>query len=362
VLKLTCVDLFSGGGGLTVGLKRAGFKILAAVEIDSRAFATYKANHPEAQAYKQDIRTVRGKDLLKLSPGRKIDLVAGCPPCQGYTSLTSKYRREDPRNELLLEMSRIVREIKPRAVMMENVPGLAKRGKLLFDRFLDELSAVGYRVNWEILQAADYGVPQTRRRLVLLAGKGFHIPLPPPTHSKLPRGHLKAWRTLRNVIKNMPDPLTLEEARARGGPQLFGWHVVRTLSTKNIDRMKKASPGKSWRSIPKKLRPICHKELNTGFSNVYGRLSWDQVSSTITGGCTTFSKGRFGHPQENRTISVREAALIQTFPSNYILDTLFMDDVCDIVGNALPCDFAKRLSEECANALKKSPSRSGKGL
>lgn len=349
--EITAIDIFAGGGGLTVGLKKAGIRVIAAVEIEDHAFATYKANHPDVNAFKQDIRTIKGKFLRQLSPKNNIDLLAGCPPCQGFCSLTAKYRREDSRNDLVLEMARLVKEIRPRAVMMENVPGLTQKGKPLFDGFVNILSALGYKITWDILQVADYGIPQSRRRLVLFAGRGFEIPLPPPTHFKNEgEQHLK-WRSLATVIRDMPPPVTLTESYSKGGPQAFNWHVVRTLSPINILRLKQAKPGVSRAKLPRKLRPECHKDRESGFSNVYGRASWSQVSPTITGGCTTLSKGRFGHPEENRTLSVREAALIQTFPEDYIFDTPYMDYACNIVGNALPCDFAKILAKQCRKVL-----------
>ena len=215
VPALSAVDVFAGGGGLTVGLKRAGFSVVAAVEIEPHAFATYKANHPEVNAYKQDVRTVKGRSLSKLSPNGTIDLLAGCPPCQGFCSLTSRYRRYDPRNDLIKEMSRLVEETKPVAVMIENVPGLADKGRELLDEFLRRLSSLGYVSDWDVLQVADYGVPQSRRRLVVVAGKGFPIELPEPTHSRTPRGGLKPWITIDRIIKGLPEPITLEAAQLK---------------------------------------------------------------------------------------------------------------------------------------------------
>jgi len=158
---------------------------------------------------------------------------------------------------------------------------------------------------------------------------------------------------LNRVIKNMKKPLTLSEATKKGGPHLFDWHVVRDMAPQNVRRIKLVKPGKSRNSLPEALRPDCHKKRDDGFSNVYGRASWDQVSPTITGGCTTLSKGRFGHPREDRTFSVRESALIQTFPPDYIFDTPYMEHVCNIIGNSLPCDFAEVLARQCMNVLKK---------
>ena len=350
--QLIAADIFSGAGGLTFGLKAGGFRVVAGVEIERHAVATFKINHPEVHAFKQDVTSVAGEDLLALAPKGRIDLVAGCPPCQGFTSLTSKYRRVDPRNQLVLEIARLVEEIRPMAIMMENVPGLAQKGKPLFDEFLARIASQGYMPEWNVLQVADYGVPQSRRRLVLLAGLGFHIPIPAPTHSRMGENGLLKWRTVDSVLRGMPTPITLTEANQRGGAQSLNWHVVRSLSDLNQSRIRHARPGKPWRSIPKRLRPACHQDRNVGFSNVYGRMSWDEVSPTITAGCTTLSKGRFGHPEEDRTISAREAALLQTFPVEYVFSCPYMEYVCGMIGNALPCEFATVLASQCAESIR----------
>lgn len=356
-IALTAIDLFAGGGGLTVGLKRAGFDVVAAVEIEQHAHATYCANHPEISILRKDIRSVNGKHLLRLAGKRNIDLLAGCPPCQGFTSLTSKYKREDQRNTLVGEMARLVEEIRPRAVMMENVPGLAKKGQSLYENLKTRLRKLGYEISDGVLEVADFGVPQFRKRLVMFAGLGFEIDLPTPTHSKCGKDETAIWETVRSAISHMDEPLTLADAKKRGVVQDVAWHIVRSMSVDNVKRIKAAQAGKTWTSIPEELRPECHKGNYKGFTNVYGRMEWDQPSPTITGGCTTFSKGRFGHPVKDRTISVREAALLQTFPEDYKFDTPYMDYVCGIIGNALPCDFAEAVSRQCHRVIEMSQKR-----
>lgn len=347
---LVALDIFSGAGGLTLGLKRAGFRVAAAVEIEKHAFATYKTNHPDVTALKQDVRTIDGSYLRKIAGG-KIDLLAGCPPCQGFSSLTNTSTKRDPRNNLVLEMARLVRETRPRAVMMENVPGLADRGKRLFNQLLKTLDELGYTYTWDVLQVADYGVPQNRRRLVLLAGRKVTLTTPPPTHSRTGEHGLPKWKTLKQTIHGMGAPTILEDSHKGGGPQRFNWHIVRRLSPENIARLRQTKPGVSRSNLPVHLRPDCHKSTEHGYSNVYGRMSWQQLPVTMTGGCTTLSKGRFGHPSALRTISVREAARIQTFPDDYVFDCNYMDYVCNMIGNALPCDFAELLSKSVATQL-----------
>jgi len=349
--SFNAVEVFSGGGGLAYGLKQAGFNTVAAVELNPSAVATFKANHKHVKVYQQDIRTVEGKTLLSIAGGT-LDVLAACPPCQGFSSLTSKWKRTDPRNDLVSEVARLAEEMRPRAVMLENVPGLVDKGKLLFDDLLYRLENMGYICNWQVLQVADYGVPQKRRRLVLLAGLGFRIDMPSPTHSRVSKDGLPVWRTVKDALSVLTnEPVTLSESKAMGGPQAFNWHVVRTLSTANIARLALAKPGAAWRDMPESARPKCHQGGYSGFTNVYGRMRWDEPSVTITAGCTTLSKGRFGHPEKDRTISLREAALLQTFPLDYHIDTEHFERACEIVGNALPCLFATVVASSVRSAL-----------
>ena len=349
----TAIDLFCGAGGLTLGLKRAGFNVVAGVELNPEIAKTYKVNHPTTKLLVKDIREVTGKNIFELTSLKEIDLIVGCPPCQGFSKLTDKYHKKDPRNDLVLEMARLIEEMSPKMVMMENVPGLATRGKSILNEFVSRLESLGFMVNKGILQLADLGVPQWRRRFVLLAGRGLFIKFPKQTHCYKgdKKKKLKPWLTLADVIKNIGEPVTLSKANERRGPQKFNWHVVRDLKEISIQRLKVLKAGNSRISLPIELRPKCHAKSNEGFRNVYGRLSWTKTPPTITSGCTTPCMGRFGHPDKLRTISIREAALIQTFPKYYKFNTKYMDTACDLVGNALPPKFAHRLAKACINAL-----------
>lgn len=347
------MDLFSGGGGLTQGLKAAGFRVCSAVELDVVAADTYRANHRKTRIYVEDLRNVRGEDLLQDAEGH-IDLLAACPPCQGFCTLTNKYRRPDPRNELIIEVGRLVEEILPTAIMIENVPGLAQKGMPLLKIFLQKIQSLGYHWNFEVLQAADYGVPQFRRRFVLMAGRGFEIPIPRRTHSRNgEEKNTKPWKDLRSAIGGFGEPVTTPQAALAGGPRVVDWHVVRAISEKNLARLKAALPGKSWKEIPEDVRPQCHRGGYEGFPNVYGRMTWDDPSPTITAGCLTPSMGRFGHPESDRTISLREAAVLQTFPPSYVFATDFVEKAVRIVGNAFPCEMARLLGRSARNEIRR---------
>lgn len=298
------LDLFAGPGGLTLGLKTAGFNVVAAIEKDELAADTYRLNHPEVLVRCADIRDIEVSDLLDelgLRP-EDIDLCAGCPPCQGFSTmrtLNGAKAINDDRNGLIEEYLRFVRGILPRALLFENVPGLMKDSR--FKVAIQELEALGYpaQEGARIINAADHGVPQNRRRLVLLCVRHGKVDFPPALDKR---------PTVEDAIKQLP-------AAGQSGDPL---HDLPEHRSERVRSLIRAIPpdGGGRLDLPDRLRLKCHDDF-TGFKDVYGRMSWKRPAPTITGGCHNPSKGRFLHPTANRAITLREAALLQGFPLDY---------------------------------------------
>ena len=331
------IDLFSGCGGLTAGLKQAGFRVVAAVEIEPKAADTYRKNHPTVLLKESNVKRVAVRTLMKelsLKKGQ-LDLLAGCPPCQGFSVLRTQNgarSAEDSRNQLIEQMLRFARVLRPRAIMMENVPKL--REQELFKTFCAKLTKIGYQIRWEVKDAARYGVPQRRKRLILVAGYGFDIPLAPETVTP---------KTVREAIGN------LDEA-GKSGDDLHDLPEKRSEKVLGLIR-DIPKDGGSRGDLPKDRQLQCHHRQD-GFHDIYGRMAWDKVAPTITSGCHNPSKGRFLHPEQDRAITLREAALLQSFPSRYRFATSDgKEAIALMIGNALPPEFIKRHALKVRQAL-----------
>ena len=339
--KPAAIDLFSGCGGLTTGLKLAGFRVLAAVECETGALEAYEANHPEVtHLYRQDIREVSGAQVLKALGLRrgKLDLLAGCPPCQGFSRMRTLNRGEaadDPRNDLVCEYLRLVAELLPRALLFENVPGLVS--DLRYRQLLQSIRDLGYNAVDEVHDAADFGVPQRRRRLILLAARKVRVEMPKAlSPDQCP--------TVRSVIAGLPRPGT------SGDPA----HDVTEARRPEVAKLIRLIPrnGGSRSDLGPDHVLDCHLRCD-GFYDVYGRMHWDEVSPTITSGFVNPSKGRFLHPEQNRCITPREAALLQTFPPDYVFPMKRGKyPVAAMIGNAFPPELARRHALAVREVLK----------
>ncbi|HJR74296.1 MAG TPA: DNA cytosine methyltransferase [Luteimonas sp.] len=336
--KPIAIDLFSGCGGLSVGLARAGFTVVAACEIDEKAAATYTSNHPNVKLYRQDVRKLRAARVLNdlcLKKG-DVDLLAGCPPCQGFSRMRTKNGGaaiDDARNNLVSEFLRFVRTLRPKMLMLENVPGL--RADYRLQDIVRELPKLGYEAVVEVLDAADYSVPQRRKRMILLASR-IHNPV-------LAR---KANRKL-----TVKDAIGLLEPPAKSRDRLHSLIEHRSDRVRELIRHIPKNGG-SRSDLPARFKLTCHKGFD-GFADVYGRMRWGDVSPTITSGCTNPSKGRFLHPSQNRAISLREAALLQGFPRGYKFDISHGKEAISLmIGNALPPPFIEAHAKALMKGLK----------
>ncbi len=357
----TAIDLFAGCGGLTSGLRAAGFDVLAAIENDPDAAATYRANHPKVKLYEMDVHLISPARLLrslKLSKGQTLDLIAGCPPCQGFTRLTESSGRRDRRNGLVRQFLRFVRAIRPKVCMLENVPGLptTRKGRRYFNELRRGLESAGYRVSYDIVELADYGVPQFRKRLVLLAARDEVLPIPAATHhdpARPGKSGQHPWRTVRDAIGRLPKPPLRSAVRAGDATPRYEWHYSRDVAPVVRRRLEHAlNNGRCRSSLPPSLRLACHERRPDGYHDVYGVIDWKKPSPTITSGCTNASKGRFGHPREPRPLTATEAAVLQTFPLAYKFKGSGLESVAAQIGNALPRRFARVVARAIIRRLK----------
>lgn len=354
--RLTVVDLFSGAGGTGVGFKKAGFRIVGAVELNANAAKTYE-NNLKVKVKQEDITTISPAKLrreLKLRLG-ELDVLVGCPPCQGFSRMRNKEGHSDPRNKLVLQYLDFVKAFLPRFAVFENVPGLVrtKHGKKFYDALYVGLETLGYRVRQRMDDVADYGVPQHRRRIIVIAGRnGEDPPFPTPTHGSptspaVVSGNLKRWLTVRDAIgKNRYPALKAGENGEGKRKKKYPNHVAPEMSNKVLKFIQKVpTNGGSRSDVHRRSWLECHR-AHDGHKDVYGRLQWDKPSNTITCGCTNVSKGRFVHPIQNRAVTPREAAVLQGFDDDFIFEE---DSVSAQIGNAVPPPYALAI----AKALKK---------
>ena len=339
-LMYTAIDLFAGCGGLSRGLKDAGFAVLAAVEIDAKARVTYALNHGDVPLVGNDIRQVNASLLMKSAGLRRgqLDLLAGCPPCQGFSTLRARSvhgAAPDSRNDLIDEFARLALALRPKMVMMENVPALAR-----FDKFLSlvsQLERSGYEVVVQVLDVRQFAVPQRRKRLILAASRVGSPKLAVGTEARV---------TVRTAIGALP-------AAGTSGDAMHDFPTVRRSA--RVQALIEAIPkdGGSRHSLPEAMKLNCHA-TTSGFNDVYGRMRWDDAAPTITGGCNNPSKGRFIHPVEDRPITLREAALLQGFPVDYRFDPAHgKEAIALMIGNALPPPFIAAHGKAMAVGLMK---------
>ena len=332
--KIACVDLFCGAGGLTHGFILEGLPVVAGIDLDPACRFPYEENNGQAKFVERDISKVTVNELKGLFGDSNLTILAGCAPCQPFSTYTQHSKRvKDSRKWLLYEFARLANGIRPDFIAMENVPTVAKHP--VFHDFVDTLNRLNYKVWFDVVDSSRYGVPQVRRRMVLLASRHGDIEMIEPTHEKP--------KTVRDAISYLP--------RLNAGERdpVDKLHVASTLSTKNLQRIKASKPGGTWRDWPKHLIADCHRaESGRTYPGVYGRMEWGKPAPTMTTQCYGFGNGRFGHPEQDRAISLREAAILQGFPQDYAFvpedDEVSFRVVGRLIGNAVPIDLSRAMA------------------
>lgn len=339
-MQVEAVDLFCGVGGLTAGLLKSGIKVKAGYDIEPVCSFAYEFNNEAAFVHK-DVAEVTGKEIQQWYSDGVIRLLAGCAPCQPFSTYNQgRDTSNDKKWPLLYHFARLIKEVLPELVTMENVPDVIKH-KVYHD-FIQELIELGYTVSAQEVACVDYGVPQTRRRHVVLASRIGRIDLIKPTH--------KDPVTVQDVIGGL-EPLIAGQ-KSKVDPL----HAAAKLSDLNFRRIKASKPGGTWRDWPEELRADCHKkDSGRSYPSVYGRMEWDKPAPTMTTLCYGFGNGRFGHPEQDRAISLREAALLQTFPINYQFtktpEKINFKGVGRMIGNAVPVRLGEVVGKSFMDSL-----------
>lgn len=336
------VDLFCGAGGLTHGFINEGIPVRAGFDLDPTCKYPFEHNNG-SRFIQKDVNELTGKELLEYYPPGCLKILAGCAPCQPFSSYTQgKEAKEDKRWGLLYAFARLVKALRPEIVTMENVPRL--KNHEVYTDFVKSLEGLGYHVTNYVVYCPEYGIPQTRRRLVLFASIFRSIEIIPPTHDK------ESYVTVKNTIEYL--------APIHAGEQsiLDPLHFSSTLSDLNLERIRASRPGGTWHDWEEDLRADCHKEESgKRYVSVYGRMEWNKPSPTITAQCYGFGNGRFGHPEQDRAISLREAALLQTFPEDYEFfdpgDPVIKKRVCKLIGNAVPVSLGRVVAKSIKKHL-----------
>jgi DNA (cytosine-5)-methyltransferase 1 len=332
-VNLACIDLFCGAGGLTHGFVLEGLPVLAGIDMDPACRFPYEANN-QARFIERDLNNVAGDELLALFGDADIKVLAGCAPCQPFSTYAQRYSPDgNGKWGLLYQFARLVEAAAPDIITMENVPSVTKH--TVFHDFIETLKRLHFCVWHSVVDSSLYGVPQSRRRLVLLASKLGEIKIIPPTHAKP--------KTVREAI-GQQRPLQAGELSPNDR-----LHAASALSDKNLQRIRASKPGGSWRDWPQQLVADCHQsESGRTYPSVYGRMEWDKPAPTMTTQCYGFGNGRFGHPEQDRALSLREAAILQGFPRDY----LFIPDtgvvsfkvLGRLIGNAVPVDLGRAIA------------------
>ncbi len=342
------VDLFCGAGGLTHGLIAAGVPMAAGVDLDEACRHPYESNNAGATFYARDVAKLKPTEVSSWFGSASTRVLAGCAPCQPFSSYSNRYQTKGTeRWSLLNHFARLVKAVRPDIVTMENVPTVTKHE--VFDGFVATLRRLGYHVAHWVVDSAEYGLPQRRRRLVLLASLYGEIEIREPAASEP--------ATVRDVLSDLP---SLEHGQSHPEDPL---HTSSRLSDLNLKRIKASVPGGTWRDWPEELVAACHRrDTGRSYPGVYGRMEWDEPSPTVTTQFYGFGNGRFGHPEQDRGLSLREGAILQGFPGDYSFvedgERIHFKALGRLIGNAVPVDLGKMIGSSILDHLAEHQSSS----
>jgi DNA (cytosine-5)-methyltransferase 1 len=328
---IEAVDLFCGAGGLTHGLENSGINVIAGYDIDAACRYAYESNN-SAKFFEQDIVEIDSVTIKNHYSESAVKLLAGCAPCQPF----SNYRQgksKDHKWGLLYSFGKLIAETNPDLISMENVPELVRHK--VYEDFLKLLLIKGYHVSNSVVFCPDYGIPQNRKRLVLLASKFGTLRLIEPTYDE------KSYLTVKDVLGNLP---SVKAGETDSNDPL---HKANNLNDINMRRIKASKPNGSWKDWEDELKLPCHRRASgQKYVGVYGRMCWDLPSPTITTQFYNYGSGRFGHPEQNRAITLREAAILQSFPPSYKFvnpenERIKQSEIARLIGNAVPVKLAE---------------------
>lgn len=348
---IDAVDLFCGAGGLTAGMRNAGIAVRAGYDIEAQCEYAYHENN-RAAFVACDVKDVTAEQLLGWYRPERYRLLAGCAPCQPFSTYNQgRDTRTDRKWPLLYHFARLIEETEPHLVTMENVPDVTKHQ--VYHDFVKSIEDKGYKIWDGRVSCVDYGLPQKRRRHVLLASKlGLPICIIPPTHKD-------AYVSVESVIRHLP---RIAAGQCDPNDPL---HRAATLTPLNFRRIIHSRPGGTWRDWPKELVAECHrKESGKTYASVYGRMRADEPSPTMTTLCYGFGNGRFGHPNQNRAISLREAAILQSFPDDYVFmepENITFKAVGRMIGNAVPVRLGEVIGESLMNHVREYEAKQAEG-
>lgn len=345
-MNCVAVDLFCGIGGLTHGIKQSGITVAAGIDIDSTCRYAYEENNNTVFVNK-GVEEISKEEIASFYPKDCVKVLMGCAPCQPFSTYSLRYTKKGPKDEkwkLLYYFRDLVNEIKPDIISMENVPQLIKND--VFNDFVNGLKNMGYHVSWKIAKCSDYGVPQNRNRLVLLASRFADIELIPPLYNE------ETYITVEDAIGNLP---AIRDGEVCKSDIL---HRASKLSKINKKRIKKSIPGGTWKDWDESLQLDCHKKkTGKGYRAVYGRMEWKKPSPTITTQFYGYGNGRFGHPEQDRALSMREGAILQSFPPDYkFIDIEHPQTNRQIgvhIGNAVPVKLGEAIGKSILIHLEK---------